>query len=237
MKKLIIVDCENISIKSIKDKLEKESMSTEIVLFLGHNQGISDIPLGRPVEFLRATGVGKDYLDFQLVTEVTIRAIKKKYDNIIVITNDTGFDAAIERLKLHGINAERMAITPSTKQEKKKVKEIIKENKTNTNIIDFANEKTFKQGLQKLYISGARGKQLYTVIVSTYKKGNNKQNKTLELTPKEYSALIKANFPDKKVPVIEKLLKDIEFVKMKNKSKLYLDLSNMLVALEECKKI
>ena len=82
MKKLIIVDCENISIKSIKNKLEKEALSTEIVLFLGYNQGISDVPIGRPIEFLRATGTGKDYLDFQLVVEVTTRAIKKKYDNI-----------------------------------------------------------------------------------------------------------------------------------------------------------
>lgn len=156
MKQLLAIDCENICINNIKDIISKIT-NYEILLFFGHKQRIKNLPLNPNLEIIQADGHAPNYLDFQLITELAIRSQKEKISNIYIVSNDNGFDAAVNQLSRHGIEAKRLNIdefnnTFSTNNINKKstiIKSVVISN-DETSKQSTLTEKQFKEKLKKL---------------------------------------------------------------------------------------
>lgn len=95
---LYVFDLENIPLTKVKDKIEKLGTSNEYLLVFGYKQRIKDLPMIRTIEIMQTDGIGENYLDFQLVAEIVTKTNSKIYENVVVVSNDKGYDAVVNHL-------------------------------------------------------------------------------------------------------------------------------------------
>lgn len=108
MKRLILVDCENVLCDELIEGLLKVK-DCEIVLVLGVKQKkcLNALSKKSNVSIIRAKSAGKNACDFVLVAEMTKRLIKSSYTKTVIVSNDHGFDAAILHIKDMGFSVIR----------------------------------------------------------------------------------------------------------------------------------
>ena len=70
------------------------------------------------IEHLKAEKTAKNYLDFQLTTYLGYKLGKDNYDEVFVISKDSGFDAVVDFWATKGINIKRqIAVVEPVKEE------------------------------------------------------------------------------------------------------------------------
>lgn len=114
MKKIYLVDSENVGDLWVTHILELAKEEDEILVFytqksphMGYDTMRKLLEYGREVEFIKCVE-GKNALDFQLVTELGYRLGKENEEcEYIMITNDTGFDAVVQYWKNAGKQVKR----------------------------------------------------------------------------------------------------------------------------------
>lgn len=224
MNRLMIFDCENICTKKLNYIIENLK-DWDVILFFGNGQRMNNLPKTESLEVIQASGTGKNYADFQIVTEFTYKMLHEKYKSGVIVSNDCGYEAAIERLKKYKFTVNRYSekefIQKFDKTENKqkltiKIDEEIKETKKEKNT---KQEKLTKQDFSKIarkIISKNPTKpkhQAYTVITTIFNKyGIN------EFTAENYKEITKNIFGnnDKRILKIMEEAKVIEGTKQKH---------------------
>lgn len=235
-KTLCIFDLENIPLSKLKEKIEQIGDAYDYLLFFGYGQRIKHLPVVSTIEILQADGMGHNYLDFQLVSELTIRANSGLYSDIIVISNDTGFDAVINYLSRYTkVNVSRQGEESFLKIKKPKIKVetispvVVEETPLGT----FS--KTYVQNKLKYLIERGKNtpkinRKLYNFILHTPEGGCIK-------TAKEWKELIKVEFNGVKPERIYNALKKGGLIEKHNANKNRLNLSKTNDTIEILKTI
>ncbi len=101
-KKLIVVDGENCYGDKLHDKITKIA-DADVVVVVGKGQKVKDSNKTK-VKLLEATSGEKNALDFVVVSIAIDKMIKDKYNQAIIVSDDKGYDAAIDYLRIQGHN-------------------------------------------------------------------------------------------------------------------------------------
>lgn len=119
----MIIDCENVYTKKLIPIIESLK-NWKVILVVGHTQKI-EVPNAKFVEVLKVDGSGHNYADFVIVTELSRQIMSTKYQSSCIISNDTGFNAAVNYLKKLGYIVNRYGLVEFKKRfDKKKSLEI-----------------------------------------------------------------------------------------------------------------
>lgn len=211
-KTLYIFDLENVPLSTVKEKIESMGNGYDYLLFFGYNQRIRHLPTVSSIEILQADGTGENYLDFQLVSELTTKANSGAYSNIIVVSNDKGFDAVINHLSRYT----NVAVSRQNGETflKAKIKKIIDEGSASFT-------KKFVQDNFKFLIkdnpSGVQ-KRLYNFALHTPTNGCIR-------TPKQWKELIRIEFAPMNPEKVYNALKKGGLIEKHNSSKNRLNLT------------
>lgn len=124
--KLYCIDFENISDPGIIG-ISKLTDKDEVVIFYGsNNKSISFVShemivlANCKVTIMKCEKSAKNYLDFQLVSYIGMRLGKENFEQVVIVSKDTGFDSVIDFWTTNGANIARQeAIDPSIKSEPK----------------------------------------------------------------------------------------------------------------------
>lgn len=104
-KKIIIVDGENCYGSKLHSKLIRIS-NADIVVVIGKGQHIKDYNRTK-VKIVEAQSGEKNALDFVIVSVAIDELVRKNYKQAIIVSDDKGYDAAIDYLRLQGHNIRR----------------------------------------------------------------------------------------------------------------------------------
>lgn len=193
-KTMYVFDLENVPLSTVKEKIESMGNGYDYLLFFGYNQRIKQLPVVSSVEVLQADGTGENYLDFQLVAELSTRL--ETYNKTIIVSNDKGYDAVINHLSRY----KKANIVRQNAEDflKAKIKKTVSD--------DVANfSKKFVQENLKFLLSerieNNLNKKLYNFALHTPYGGCIR-------TPKQWKELIRTEFavtnPDKVYNVLKK---------------------------------
>lgn len=103
--RLIIYDCENCYKENLAKRLSK-MQKYEIVFVVGKRQNIK-IKESEAVTILKSDKIAHNHADFIAVTELSRRLHTKKYQSACIISNDKGFDGAINLMREYGFSVNR----------------------------------------------------------------------------------------------------------------------------------
>ncbi len=112
-KRLYLVDYENVSDAGLVG-VDQLSGFDSVVIFYGskvktiaYESLISITSSNAAIEHLRAEKTAKNYLDFQLTTYLGYKLGKDNYDEVFIISKDSGFDAVVDFWAIKGIKIKR----------------------------------------------------------------------------------------------------------------------------------
>lgn len=161
MNRLMIFDCENICTKKLNYIIENLK-DWDVILYFGNSQRMNNLPKIDGLEVIQASGTGKNYADFQIVAEFTYKMLHEKYKSGVIVSNDCGFEAAIEKLKKYNFTVNRYSekefiqkFNKTENQEKITIK--IEEN-INTKKENKKEEKIIKEKITKREFKNLIGK-------------------------------------------------------------------------------
>lgn len=104
---LALIDCENCSIESVKNQI-KHIIYTDIFLVVGALQSETRYRnLGININTIKCNKIHKDAADFVLIAALVKLMMENEYNRATIISNDIGYDSAIEYLKSTGLNVRR----------------------------------------------------------------------------------------------------------------------------------
>lgn len=105
---LLAVDCENCSAEMLKDLLFIKR-KRHIIFVVGKGQNEENyIKMCETAECVKCNKSGKNSADFVLVALVTQMLAQNKYKRASIISNDKGFDSAIDYLRSAGFKVNRL---------------------------------------------------------------------------------------------------------------------------------
>ena len=114
MKRLVLVDYENINLDSVS---EIDTTSTHLWIFVGPNQ--KNLPfetvtglqrLGDACRWIKIARQGKNSLDFHICFELGVISATtgERPEAIFILSNDKGYDAVIDYANGKGLNTQRV---------------------------------------------------------------------------------------------------------------------------------
>ena len=104
---LIIFDCENCSNESI-EKQVRNIINSDIVFVIGAMQSERKFSKMAPkAKIIKSKEMKRNTADFIIVATTAKMMTNKKYKQAIMVSNDTGFDAAIRYFNSEGIKVTR----------------------------------------------------------------------------------------------------------------------------------
>lgn len=104
---LLIIDCENCSFENIKKQIET-IIDTDIIMIVGALQVENKYKcLSDNIETIKSNKVFQNAADFVLISVLSQRLSQHKYKKAIIMSNDRGFDSAVNYLTSIGYNVTR----------------------------------------------------------------------------------------------------------------------------------
>lgn len=189
---LYVFDLENVALSNVKDRIEHMGDVYDYLLFFGFNQKIKNLPLVSTVECLQSDGTGPNYLDFQLASELGLRTNSNTYSEIIIVSNDTGFNSVAKHLTRY--TNTKVSRQGSDAFLRVKTTEVFTEQEPTIVIEETCPEnfsKAYVQSKLKFLISSKSApsvnKRLYNFVLHTPSGGCLK-------TPKQWKELIRKEF-------------------------------------------
>lgn len=104
-----MVDCENVEYDVIKDRLHNV-INSKIVYIVGrmqHEEKYQEIRTYSQTECVKCNVTSPNAADFILVTTMIQRWENDKFDRIIIISNDHGYDAVVNFLRQQSVQIKR----------------------------------------------------------------------------------------------------------------------------------
>ena len=151
-KRLYLVDYENVSDAGLVG-VDQLTGFDSVVIFYGskvktiaYESLISITSSNAAIEHLKAEKTAKNYLDFQLTTYLGYKLGKENYDEVFVISKDSGFYAVVDFWAIKGINIKRqIAIIEPVKGEPASTEEKpTRQKSTSSNAYNNSLQKAFE---------------------------------------------------------------------------------------------
>ena len=116
-KHYILIDYENVQMKSLSVLLGAPHQAFRIMVFVGANQSKLPIELvssmqsfGAKAQYVQITGSGRNALDFHIAYYLGSLTESDPHGIFHIISKDTGYDQSIKRLKGKKIDAARLSV-------------------------------------------------------------------------------------------------------------------------------
>ena len=106
MQTLLVIDGENAFNSIVREKVSKLK-NTQATVVIGKRQNITGIDC-EDIEVIRVVVERKNSVDFVVVSVVADKMTTRKYSNAIILSDDTGFDSAVQYLKSAGYRVRRV---------------------------------------------------------------------------------------------------------------------------------
>ena len=105
--RLVVIDCENCGDKDI-EKVIREGIECEYCFVIGALQSATKYrELCSNADIVQCSKVGHNAADFVLIAVLAERLSTLRYTEAIVVSNDTGYEAAIDYLNIVGYNVKQ----------------------------------------------------------------------------------------------------------------------------------
>lgn len=201
-KRLYLVDYENVSDAGLVGVDQLTGFDAVIIFYgskvktIAYESLISITSSKAAIEHLKAEKTAKNYLDFQLTTYLGYKLGNESYEEVFVISKDSGFDAVVDFWSNKGINIKRqVAIVEPVKEDSSPTEDKPTRPKRTYTRRTGSNTKTRKPTTRTNVSTKPRTKKAPTKQVSAIDKTRNELRAALKgcgLTAPEYKKVYDA---------------------------------------------
>ena len=105
--KIMLIDGENCYSNELIKRV-RNRRDWEVIIVIGRDQ-THNIPDNANIDIERCEIVGHNAADFRIIAELTHKIFTQKYEEAVIVSNDKGFDSAVEYIKKQGIRIRRLS--------------------------------------------------------------------------------------------------------------------------------